>query len=552
MIMKSKIANACIAIAMAFGVCPTVDAQITERERPAEWKNLVKGAKFIDRFRPMVGNEKNPKVWGTAEVQGRYTDNGIEDNIWSYWGGNIKKDANGVYHLMVCGWLEASQYGHMQWRDSYTFDATSDNLHGPYKPQYIIGKGHNPEVYTAKDGRQVLYVIGGRYVANDINGPWEFGHYNFLFRDRHLHEDLSNLSFAKREDGSILMVSRGGQMWISEDGVTDFHLISEKSVYPPVDGRFEDPVLWYDGTQYHLIVNDWLGRIAYYQRSKDGINWVTDPGEAYEPGVAVHPDGKKEEWFKYERLKIYQDEKGRPIQANFAVIDTLKYEDKPYDTHSSKNISIALNPGVELTLLNEKAVTKGTKEVRVIIHAEEGFDPAKDINIESLRFGANELVNYGKGGKVVKTTADGKDLIVTFDGRGCGITTEEFAPKLIGAYADGSMLYGYARPKYLTHIEAILSAQAPTVKDGKANVIVENFGQVASGKASVELQCRIGDKWKRIAQSKLPVMEPYTSHTAVMNASKLPAGEQEWRIVITHNGKQHSTFTTKRALIGQN
>ena len=30
-----------------------VHAQITERERPAEWQHLVKGARFMDRFLPM-------------------------------------------------------------------------------------------------------------------------------------------------------------------------------------------------------------------------------------------------------------------------------------------------------------------------------------------------------------------------------------------------------------------------------------------------------------------------------------------------------------------
>ena len=33
----------------------SVDAQITERERPAEWQHLVKGARFMDRFLPMPG-----------------------------------------------------------------------------------------------------------------------------------------------------------------------------------------------------------------------------------------------------------------------------------------------------------------------------------------------------------------------------------------------------------------------------------------------------------------------------------------------------------------
>ena len=50
------------------------------------------------------------------------------------------------------------------------FNTVSDNLTGPFKPVNIIGKGHNPEMFQAKDGRYVLYVIDGRYVADDING----------------------------------------------------------------------------------------------------------------------------------------------------------------------------------------------------------------------------------------------------------------------------------------------------------------------------------------------------------------------------------------------
>ena len=116
------------------------------------------------------------------------------------------------------------------------------------------------------------------------------------------------------------MVCRGGGVWISQTGLSPYNQISDKRAYPPVKGEFEDPVVWRDHVQYHLIVNDWLGRIAFYQRSKDGINWITDPGEAYQPGVSFHEDGKVENWFKYERIKIFQDKYGRAIQANFAVI----------------------------------------------------------------------------------------------------------------------------------------------------------------------------------------------------------------------------------------
>ena len=35
-------------------------------------------------------------------------------------------------------------------------------------------------------------------------------------------------------------------------------------------------------------------------------------------------------------LKVFQDEKGRAVQMNFAVIDTIKWNDLPNDKHSSK------------------------------------------------------------------------------------------------------------------------------------------------------------------------------------------------------------------------
>ena len=138
-----------------------------------------------------------------------------------------------------------------------------------------------------------------------------------------------------------------------------------------------------------MIVNDWLGRIAFYLRSKDGVNWVTDPGEAYMPGIAVHEDGRAEDWFKYERIKMYQDKYGRAVQANFAVIDTLKNKDKPFDNHSSKNISIPLTPGVLLAILDKKPITAQTKTIRLKIQAEDGFNPQTDIDLNSLRFGAS-------------------------------------------------------------------------------------------------------------------------------------------------------------------
>ena len=75
------------------------------------------------------------------------------------------------------------------------------------------------------------------------------------------------------------MVSRGGEIWFSETGLPPYELVTSKRVYPPYEGNYEDPVVWRTNIQYHMIVNDWLGRIAYYLRSKDGIHWKLDAGE---------------------------------------------------------------------------------------------------------------------------------------------------------------------------------------------------------------------------------------------------------------------------------
>ena len=530
-------------------------SQITERERPAEWKQLVKGARFMDRFLPMKGNVLSSDTWGADCVLPRYVDNGIEDGIWSYWGGNIRKGEDGKYHLFVCGWLECSPKGHMEWPNSYVFHTVSDNLTGPFKPVRIIGKGHNPEMFRAKDGRYVVYVIDGRYVSDDLNGKWEYGKFDFNARDRRIIEGLSNLSFAQREDSSYVMVCRGGGIWVSRDGLSEYNQLTDKRVYPDVDGRFEDPVIWRDHIQYHLIVNDWLGRIAFYLRSKDGVNWVVDPGEAYMPGVAVHADGQVEDWFKYERLKVYQDKYGRVIQANFAVIDTLKNEDKPFDHHSSKNISIPLNPGLLLTILDEKPITSSTKIIRVKIQAEEGFNPQTDIDVNSLRVGASEEVNYGRGCQVLTTENAGKDLIVTFNGKGNGITKDEFAPKLIGKYKDGRMLYGYARLPYIDYIEPILSARAPVfTKSGKGlecTVEVQNFGQVESKKALVEVGYKKEGKTIKVASGMVPALKPYEKTDILLSAKDRFEEGKEYDLIVTlSSGKKVlSTFNLKKKVL---
>lgn len=527
-------------------VCASLGAQVTERTRPAEWEQLVPGARFMDRFLPMPDGVKGTHVWGTDSVQNRYVDNGIECSDMSFWGGNILQTSDGKYHLYVCGWPERSPKGHMFWSNSMVFHTVSDHLSGPYRIQNSIGKGYNPEAFRLADGRVVVYVIGGYYIAENENSPvWYYQQFSFDPRDRKIIEGLSNLTFARRPDGSYLMVCRGGGVWISRDGLSPYRQLTDKRVYPAVEGEFEDPVVWRDNLQYHLIVNDWLGRIAFYQRSKDGIHWVTEQGEAYVPGVSFHRDGEVEHWFKYERPKVFQDSLGRAIQMNFAVIDTIKWNDLPGDRHSSKNICIPLNKGLLLSVLNAEPITSSTKRIEVRIKAEPGFNPQTDVDVKSLRFGSFTEVNFGRGCKALKTRNEGDDLIVVFTGKGSGITADEFAPKLIGRSTKGELLYGYARLPYVDYAPALLSARSPQYdkERGVLKVRVGNWGLSASQQAQVEVLC----DGKTVATGQVQALSPYEEVEAVLKpamASFVEAASYE--VVLRCGDKEVERVTFKQ------
>ena len=495
------------ALLLVFGITTSgiAKAQVEERQRPAEWEKLVMGGRYMDRFEAMAPSRTARANWGAEAVRQRYVDNGIEQDDVSFWGGNILKGKDGLYHMYVCGWPENSRKGHMFWPNSTVFHATSQQLGGPYKVQNSIGKGHNPEAYVLDDGRIVVYTIDGYYIADRPEGPWMFGKFEFDQRGHRIIEGLSNLTFCRRQDGSRLMVCRGGGVWISRDGLKPWRQITSERVYPKVEGRFEDPIVWRDSLQYHLIVNDWLGRVAWYERSLDGIHWIVEPGEAYTYAFSRHEDGVAEPWFKYERAKVFQDGQGRVIQMNFAVIDTLKNEDRPNDTHSSKNICITMNKGLLLEVLNTGPITARTTKIELRIRGEKDFDPAKEVDVKSLILGSYKEVNYGRGVKPVKVKQEGGDLIVTFSGKGSGIDANEWAPKLIGRSKTGKLLWGYARLQYVNYNPAILSPSAAYEKDGLQWVEVENFGLTESEPQTITIK---NVKNKEVSVS-VPALKPY-------------------------------------------
>ena len=526
---------------------PILLAQSVDRERPKDWENLIYGGRFMDRFLPMphLGGMTSD-VWGADAVVPRDMNNGIEAKEWSYWGGNIRLHDDGKYHLFVCRWPENTPKGHMDWPNSTVVHAVATNSFGPYTVVEEVGKGHNPEWYVTDDGKYVIYVIHGYYVSDNIHGPWEYNEFDFDNRDRNIIEGLSNLTFAKREDGSFIMICRGGGVWISKDGLATWNQLTDSRVYPPVDGRFEDPVIWKTDVQYHLIVNDWYGRIAWYLRSKDGINWKTDSGEAYLPGIARYEDNTKEDWYKYERIKMLQDKYGRATQANFAVIDTIKWNDLPNDHHSSKNIGIPLTVGKRMAILNKKPITEKTQEITVLIKAEEGFDPNTDMDLESLRFGAPEEVNFGKGCKVTRIDKEGENALLTFAGEGNGIGEDNFAAKLLGKDKMGKLLFGYSRLPGVSYMEPALSVRKPILDaiTNRLGVVVENFGQVPSTEATLDIYQINGEEKVKVGSSSIAPIAPYGKTTLSIKVSdKLSkTGKQPYLILINEGKKDMVSY----------
>ena len=475
--------------------------------------DLVPGGAFIDRILPIpLGRGAQQAPWGGKNVQPRVVENGIEDPAWSYWCMSVHREADGLYHMFTTRWPEADPRGHNAWPESQVVRATATSPTGPFTVKQEIGSGHNVMSYRAKEGTYVLYVIDGAYTSKSLEGPWAKAAIEY---DRRGTPEvvMSNHTFASREDGSVLMVSRGGHVWISEDGLKPFRKITCESMFPKIPGAFEDPIVWRDEVQYHLIVNDWHGRTAFYLRSADGVDWVWDEGKAYDIEVARHPDGTKEGWHKLERPNVLQDKYGRATHLYLAAMDAPKDLDRGSDKHSSKVLVLPLSIERRMEILPG---TEGGK-VRVKVLAEEGLDPAA-LDTASLRFGPPAEVNRGRGAKAVAAEPADGGVILTFESMGGEFSKADPVAKLLGKTKDGSLVLGHVRTPNHQGLTAILSPQPPRFTEpGKLVVKVENFGLKPSAPTTLKVTLSADGQEPIVLSAPLPALAPYAGTEIVLD-----------------------------------
>jgi hypothetical protein len=352
-------------------LAPFADAQTVAPEAVP----VVGPRPFIDYFTstPIVSPLRGD-VWGAAEVGSRDVANGLEDasmTRWNYWDGQILKGSDGRYRMYASRWDQA--LGHSEWGKSQAVLAVSDTLWGPYRDKGLMwpddrgGLGHNVIALRMADDRFAVVVSetrnGDIFVSDTADGPWRnIGSIEVdqsVFKSVKTPGDLqetselrpwkaSNVSLILRPDGAYQIIQRSGQMLLSRNGILGPYKVMGDSIYrglagvPQRDMRaYEDPVLWYSGGWYHVIVNHWRERRAYHMISRDGLTGWRVQGLAYEPGADFirYAGGQVNHWNKLERPAVVM-EGSHVVALTFAVIDTPKEAQTGNNGHGSKIIVV--------------------------------------------------------------------------------------------------------------------------------------------------------------------------------------------------------------------
>ncbi|CAZ95057.1 glycoside hydrolase family protein [Zobellia galactanivorans] len=478
--------------------------------------NIVEGGSFKDLILPIPITKKlmGDNIWGNDNVLPRDLDNGVEGVEWSYWGGNPILGKDGKYHIAIARWREAT--GHWGWPKSEVAHAVANSVLGPYKVTgTILPLAHNPEVIELNDGTYLLHVSkGNMYTSKKFNGPWELQ--GKIKIDQRGHKGLThlytNLTGLQRKDGSFLFFTKRGDVMISKTKITGPYEIVSSRNYDRYSGYPEDPVIWKSRYQYHVIFNHAVDKKSVYMRSLDGINWNIEPGEPYDKSVFRYSDGTVNEWCKFERPKVVQDEFGRATNLSLAVIDVEKHLDLGNDQHNSKQVILPLLTERLIEIVNTDIITSNTQEVKIRIKAEKDYNPADTIDIESLRLGVSEAVNFGGGLKPVASKVVKGDLEVTFIWDGSEIGSSNYDLKILGRAMTGEVVFGYALLPQYREDPASLVTLPIKIKDSILYTEVENFGLKKSAPCKLKIFKYFNQKRELLKQFDIKALKAYETY----------------------------------------
>jgi hypothetical protein len=155
----------------------------------------------------------------------------------------------------------------------------------------------------------------------------------------------------------------------------------------------------------------------------------------------------------------------------------------------------------------------------VALEAEKGFNPSKDVDPKSLRFGAPSKVDFGKTSAPLSVKANGSHLVAEFSAADCGFESSDQTAKLLAADRKGGLVFGYAplpdEPAEYPLLSADGKIEADTIQgDTRAlTVKVENFGLAKSPASNAQLLVHAEGKQPSSFTAALPALAPYEAAT---------------------------------------
>jgi len=296
------------------------------------------------------------------------------------WGGSVTKAEDGRYYMFAARWPKKTAMASWVTNGDVVL-AVSDTPAGPYEFVKVVlpRRGRefwdgmatfNPTIRRHK-GKYVLFYTGTTYdfepprtkrpsqdhwekawnnkrigvaVSDSVTGPWKRSDAPVL-EPREGKWDTSitsNPAPVLHDDGSALLVYKSSPLRFPEQKKKNELILGVAKAkhylgpYERLNGEsqilfdgkrshVEDPYVWFDGENYHMLVKSMDGKIpvgwgsGFLASSSDGLNWeLADPPLAY-TGKVERVDGSILRAGRFERPQILF-ENSNPTHVFFACM----------------------------------------------------------------------------------------------------------------------------------------------------------------------------------------------------------------------------------------